>query len=131
MAEKPGLEAKLAVGGLIIGAGALTIYTLFFRPKPTVKVALNSNPIRTVILVDDRIEVVTPKTITLTPGKHKFSAVSKSPNLQMTYAFHKWTVNGKVVSHEPTATITITKPSVITAQFLMVESGVYPVIAVT
>jgi len=128
LVEKPGLKAKLAVGGLIIGAGALTIYSLFFRPKPTVKVALNSNPIRTVILVDDRIEVVTPKTITLTPGKHKFSAVSKSPNLQITYSFHKWTINGKIVSYQPTDIITITRPSVITANFLVVESGIYPVI---
>ena len=96
--------------------------------KPTVQVALTSKPIRTIILVDDKLEVATPKTITLTKGKHTFAAVPKSPDLVLTYAFHSWTLNGQVASHSPTAQINITKPAVVTANFLVSQSGVYPVI---
>jgi hypothetical protein len=128
MAEKPSPLAKIAVGSLIAGSGALVIYNLFFRPKPTVPVTLQSNPIRTVLLIDDKIEVATPKTVKLTKGKHKFGAIPKSPDLTLTYGFHKWTVDGETVSHNPTTSLNITRPTAITANFLVAEAGLYPII---
>lgn len=130
VAEKPSPLAKMAVGGLLLGSGALVVYNLFFRPKPTIQVTLNSNPIRTIILIDDKYEVATPKTIKLTKGKHKFSAVSISPNLLLTYGFHKWTVNGTSASYKPTTEINVTQPITITAKFLVTESGIAPIIVV-
>jgi len=130
LAEKPSPLAKVAVGGLIIGAGALTIYNLFFRPKPIVKVVLNSNPIRTVLLIDGKIEVATPKIMALSKGKHRFSAISISPDLMLTYGFHKWAINGVPVSHSPTIELNIARPCVITASFIVTEAGIYPIIPV-
>lgn len=112
--------------GAIIGLGLLISKVRAARAIP---VTITSHPITTAILVDDRIEIVTPKTIMLAPGKHKFSAVSKSPDLYLIYGFRSWKINGRVISYERTARINITKPSVVTANFLTVESGVYPVIA--
>jgi len=120
-------KAVAVVGGV---AGALGIAYLVSRAlaKPTVQVALTSKPIPTIILVDDKLEVATPKTITLTKGKHTFAAVPKSPDLFLTYAFRSWTLNGEVASYSPTAQINITKPTVVTANFLVSQSGIYPII---
>jgi len=128
LAEKPSPLAKVALGGLLLGSGALLIYNLLRPWKPTVKVTLNSNPIRTVVLIDDKIEVATPKTIALTKGKHKFSAISITPDLMLTYGFHKWTINGITVSHNPTTQLNIPRPCIITANFMVTEAGIYPVI---
>ena len=130
MTEKPSPLAKVAVGGLILGSGALAIYNIFFRPKPTVQVTLNSNPIHTVLLVDDKIEVATPKTVNLTKGKHKFTAIPKSPDLTLTYGFDKWTINRQVAGYQPTIETNITKPVTLTAQYIVIESGVYPIVPI-
>jgi len=120
-------KAVAVVGGI---AGLVGLGWLISRvaAKPTVQVSLTSKPIRTIILVDDKQLVATPKTIKLTKGKHRFAAVPKSPDLVLTYGFHSWTINGQVASHNPTAEINITHPTVITANFLVTQSGVYPVI---
>ena len=78
-------KAVAVVGGV---AGALGIAYLVSRvvAKPTVQVALTSKPIHTVILVDDKLEVATPKILSLPKGTHKFAAVPKSPDLVLTYA---------------------------------------------
>jgi hypothetical protein len=115
------------IGGIagLIGLGWLVSKV---SAKPTVQVALTSKPIRTIILVDDKLEVATPATVKLQKGKHKFAAVPKSPDLTLTYGFHKWTENGYTVSHNTTAEINITRPTTITANFLVTQSGVYPII---
>jgi len=120
-------KAVAVVGGVagLVGLGWLVSRAL---AKPTVQVALTSKPIPTVILVDDKLEVATPKILSLPKGTHKFAAVPKSPDLVLTYAFRSWTLNGQVASHSPTAQINITKPAVVTANFLVSQSGVYPVI---
>jgi hypothetical protein len=121
-------KKAVAVVGGIAGVAGIAYLISRVAAKPTVQVALTSKPIRTVILVDGKDLVATPKTITLTKGKHTFAAVPKSPDLVLTYAFHSWTLNGQVASHSPTAQINITKPAVVTANFLVSQSGVYPVI---
>jgi len=113
-----GVGATLGIGFLIFRALA--------KPK-LVEVQLRANPVKTVILIDNMIEVTTPKTIQLKPGTHKFAAVPTTPNLHITYGFDKWTVNGAAVSYSPTAILNITSPCRITAQFLMVEAGIYPI----
>jgi hypothetical protein len=120
-------KAVAVVGGIagLVGLGWLISRAL---AKPTVQVALTSKPIPTMILVDDKQLVATPKTITLTKGKHTFAAVPKSPDLVLTYAFRSWTLNGQVASYSPTAQINITKPAVVTANFLVSQSGIYPII---
>jgi hypothetical protein len=127
LAEKPSTGAKVVVGGLILGGAALVIYNVFFRPKPTVKVMVSSYPIPTRILVDDKIEVSTPQTLLLTPGKHKFTVASQSMNMFLTYAFHKWIVNGTVVSHDTSAILNLSQPTTVTARFLVSEAGLAPI----
>lgn len=123
-------KVAAVVGGVAatLGVGFL-IHRALAKPK-LVKVQLTANPVKTVILIDDMIEVTTPRTIQLKPGTHKFAAVPTTPNLHITYGFDKWTVNGYAVSYSPTAIINITSPCRITAEFLMVEAGIYPIMAV-
>jgi hypothetical protein len=121
-------KKAIALVGGIVGLVGLGWLISRVGAKPTVQVALTSKPIRTIILVDDKQLVATPKTIALPKGKHTFAAVPKSPDLVLTYAFHSWTLNGQVASHSPTAQINITKPAVVTANFLVSQSGVYPII---
>ena len=120
-------KAVAVVGGI---AGLVGLGWLISRvaAKPTVQVALTSKPIRTIILVDDKELVTTPKTIALTKGTHKFAAVSKSPDLVLTYGFHSWTVNGYPLSHNTTLEVNITQPTTLTANFLVTQSGIYPII---
>jgi len=113
-----GIAGLIGLGWLISRAGA----------KPSVKVFLTSHPIRTVILVDEKELVTTPQTIPLTPGTHKFAAVSKSPDLVLTYAFISWTVNGHLASKNEITEINITQPTTISANFTVSESGIYPII---
>lgn len=120
-------KAAAIVGGV---AGALGLGFLIHRAlaKPTlVEVQVVANPGKTVILIDDTIEVTTPKTIQLKPGKHKFAAVPTTPDLLVTYGFNCWTVNGIAVGFLPTATINITQSCRVTAQFTIIQSGVYPI----
>jgi len=120
-------KAVAVIGGI---AGLVGLGWLISRvgAKPTVQVFLTSKPIRTIILVDGKELVATPKAIALTKGTHKFATVPKSPDLVLTYAFRSWTLNGQVASHSPTAQINITKPAVVTANFLVSQSGIYPII---
>jgi len=96
--------------------------------KPSVTVFLTSNPIRTIILVDGKELVTTPKTIALSKGTHRFAVVTKSPDLVLTYGFISWTVNGSLASLNSVADINITKPTTIMANFIVSESGIYPII---
>jgi len=118
-------KAVAVIGGIagLVGLGYLIARAI----KPTFQVALHSRPVRTILLIDN-IEVATPKTIRLTKGKHRFSAVTKSPDLMLTYGFYKWVINGVTVSHNPTLEINITAPTVITAMFTVTQAGIYPVI---
>jgi len=118
-------KAVAVIGGIagVVGLGWLISRAL---AKPAVPVTLTSNPIRTILLIDDKTEVATPNRITLTKGKHRFAAVPKSPDLLIAYGFDKWAVNRQTVSYEPTVELNIIKPAVITAQYMMVESGRYP-----
>jgi len=121
-------KAGVVIGGI---AGLVGLGWLISRvaAKPAVPVYLMSKPIRTFILVDDKELVATPQKISLTKGKHRFAAVSKSPDLVLIYGFHSWAVNGYTVSHNTITEINITQPATITANFLVTESGVYPIIA--
>lgn len=121
-------KKAVAVIGGIAGVAGIAYLISRVAAKPTVQVALTSKPIRTIILVDDKQLVATPKTIALTKGKHTFAAVPKSPDLVLTYGFHSWTLNGYPVSHNTKTEINITKPTTITANFLVTQSGIYPVI---
>jgi len=122
-------KKAVAVVGGIAGLAGLAYLISRVAAKPTVQVALTSKPIRTIILVDGKDLVATPKTITLTKGKHTFAAVPKSPDLVLTYGFYGWTINGYAVSHNTITEINITKPTTITANFLVTQSGIYPVIS--
>jgi len=121
-------KKTIAVIGGIAGLVGLAWLISKVSAKPSVQVYLTSNPIRTIILVDDKELVTTPKTIALTKGKHKFAAIPKSPDLILTYGFISWTVNGYPASLNSVAEINITKPTRITANFIVSESGIYPII---
>jgi len=120
-------KAVVIIGGI---AGLVGLGWLISRvaAKPALQVQLTSKPIQTIILVDGKELVTTPKTITLTKGTHRFAAVTKSPDLVLTYGFISWTVNGSLASLNSVADINITKPTTITANFIVSESGVYPII---
>jgi len=121
-------KAVAVIGGIagVVGLGWLISRSL---AKPAVPVTLTSNPIRTILLIDDKTEVATPNRITLTKGKHRFAAMPKSPDLTLTYGFRSWTVNRHIASYNPIMEIDIAQPTLIKANFLVSESGVYPIIA--
>ena len=121
-------KATVVIGGIAGAIGLGWLISRMLAKPPTVQVALTSKPIRTIILVDDKELVTTPKTIGLTRGKHKFAAVPKSPDLVLTYGFYNWTVNGYPVSHNTITEINITQPTTIMANFLVTQSGIYPII---
>lgn len=123
-------KKAIAIIGTI--AGILGFGYLITRVKaaPSYAVQIFSNPMKSTILIDDKIELTTPQIVSLQAGKHIFKAVPKSPNLLLTYGFYKWTINSQTVSMEPTAEITITKPSIIIAHYQVVESGIYPAIEI-
>jgi len=123
-------KAVAVVGGIAGLVGLVGLGWLISRAvaKPSVQVALQSHPIRTILLIDDKIEVATPRTIALTKGRHKFSAVTKSPDLTLTYSFQKWLINGATISHNPIIEINITRPTTITAKYMVSEAGIYPII---
>jgi len=120
-------KKAVAVAGGIAGLVGLGWLVSRGAAKPQMQVTLTSKPIPTVILVDDTELVTTPKTIRLSKGKHKFAAVPTSPDLVLTYGFHAWTINGQVASYNTTTEINVTQHSLITANFLVSESGVYPI----
>jgi len=121
-------KAVAIIGGVaaLVGLGWLISRV---SAKPSVQVLLTSKPIRTVILVDNKELVTTPKTIALTKGKHRFAAVTKSPDLVLTYGFISWTVDGFPASLNSVTEINITKPTTIMANFIVSESGIYPIIS--
>lgn len=122
---------KNKAAGIIGGALGLTAIGLLISrtlAKPALTVTLQSNPIRTAILVDEK-EITTPATIKLKKGTHTFKAVAKTPNMFETYQFDKWVVNGVAVQYDnPALTLSITKPTSIRADFMLAQSGVYPII---
>jgi len=121
-------KAVAIIGGVaaLVGLGWLISRV---SAKPSVQVLLTSKPIRTVILVDNKELVTTPKTIALTKGKHRFATVTKSPDLVLTYGFISWTVDGFPASLNSVTEINITKPTTIMANFIVSESGIYPIIS--
>jgi hypothetical protein len=120
-------KAALAIGGTL--AATLGIGWLIRKAaaKPIVPVTITANPIRTILLVDGQ-EIETPTKLNLSPGQHTFIAVPKSPDLVVLYGFDRWTINGKTVSYNTKITPIITAPALITAQYMIAESGRYPII---
>jgi len=124
-----GKKVGVVIGGIagILGLGYL-INKALVKP-PQIQVALTSNPIRTTILVDNNLEVATPRMLNLAKGVHTFKAVAKSPNTLLTYQIDKWLVNGKPAAYDTTElTLNITKPTRISAEYMLAASGVYPII---
>lgn len=120
------MRKKLAVLGGIAGLLGLSWLIIKTHEPQVVEVSIKSNPLETIILVDDQLEVTTPQTLLLKPGIHKFSAIPKTPDLIVTYGFDYWHAKGKAISYEPTIQVKITKPAVITAQYMIIASGRYP-----
>jgi hypothetical protein len=111
-----GTAALVGLGWLITRAKA----------KPAIPVTVSANPIKTILLIDSQ-EIKTPAQVNLSFGRHTFTAAPKSPNLVVLYRFDRWTLNRKTISYATTATINITAPSTITAQYMIAESGRYPI----
>jgi hypothetical protein len=121
-------KTKAVAAIAIIGAGAGALFLISqaraqASKTAPVQIQIQSNPIPTILSVDG-VEIETPATIMLSPGVHTFAAVPKSPDLLITYGFDKWQLNGVTVGYMTTTQINITGPSVITAQFMMIEAGV-------
>ena len=121
-------KAAVVVGGAIVAAVGIGWLITRTKAKPVFPVTVYANPIRTILLIDGQ-EIETPAKISLTPGKHTFIAVPKSPDLVVLYGFDRWTQNGKTISYNTKTTINITGPTTITAQYMIAESGRYPIIA--
>ena len=120
-------KQALGIGAGVVAAVGLSYLITRLKPKQAVPVTVMANPINTVLLIDGQ-EVRTPATINLTPGQHTFAASPKSPDLVVLYGFDRWTLNAKTVSYNTTATINITAPSTVTAQYMIAQSGRYPII---
>jgi hypothetical protein len=122
-------KTALAVGGAVVAAVGIGWLITRAKAKPAFPVTVTANPIKTILLIDGQ-EIETPTRINLTPGQHTFIAIPKSPNLVVLYGFDRWTQNGQTVSYNTKATINITGPATITAQYTISESGRYPIIAI-
>lgn len=122
-------KQALAVASAIAAAVGLGYLITRGKAKPPVPVTVMANPIRTILLIDGQ-EVETPARINLTSGQHTFAASPKSPNLVVLYGFDRWTLNGQTVSYNTTATINITSPSTIKAEYMIAQSGRYPIMAI-
>lgn len=121
VAAAVGVAAGLTVLGALSAAARAQV--------PKLQVAVMSNPIRTKILVDDVVEVTTPKTLVLSKGVHTFKAVAKSPDTLLTYQFDKWTVNGRAVAYDtPVLRLNVVGECEISAEYMLAASGVYPII---
>ena len=121
-------KGKVAVGvGALALLGLVGVSVAKAQASKPITVTVKANPIRTVMLVDNR-EVPTPATIQLSPGVHRFAVVSQSPDLVVLYGFHKWQANGRTVGYDPTVTLKIVGPTVLTAQYIIKEAGRYPII---
>lgn len=123
---------KAVAAAVGIGAALTALGVLFSaaRAQPAaINVAVMSNPIRTKILVDNRLEVTTPKTLILSPGVHTFAAVAKSPDTLVTYQLDRWTVNGEAVAYDsPTLRLNVTGPCEIRAEYTLARAGRGPII---
>jgi len=123
-------KAALVIGGLAAAVGLGWLITRTKAQPQNVQVSLKSNPIRTVILVDGATEVTTPQIILLKSGVHKFAAIPVSPDFLVIYGFNYWQANGRAISYSPSVELNIVGPTVLTAQYMMIEAGRYPITAV-
>ena len=121
-----GKKALAVIGGVGATLGLAWLISRVKAKPETLQVQVQSNPIKTILLIDDKVEVATPATLTMKPGVHKFSAVPKSPDLMITYGFHYWEANHQPISNKPTVELDLRKPATLTAQYRMVEGGRYP-----
>lgn len=120
-------KKALAVGGAIAAAFGLGWLITRAKAKPSVAVTVLANPIKTILLIDGR-EVETPARVNLSQGQHTFITAPKSPNLVVLYGFDRWTLNGQTVSYNTRVTLNITSPATISAQYMIAQSGRYPII---
>ena len=91
-----------------------------------VQVDLETNPgLPAQISVDGKLYTA-PKQITLAAGQHQFSAISNIPDPNspgVTFSFQSWLINGVCVSNNATAILTVQASCVVTAQYMLGESG--------
>jgi len=126
------MKKKLAaVLGLGAVGGILVWLATRGGAKPVSQVALRSNPVNTVLLIDGKHEYATPQVITLPNGPHTFKAVSKTPDyLTVTYGFDYWALNGVPISEREEVLVNIAGPATITAQYRLYQAGRYPAIPI-
>lgn len=123
-------KAAAAVGVVAAFFGGAWLISKAAAKANTYKVRIASTPVRTVLLVDGKALVETPAIIELMPGIHTLKAVLKSPDLLVTYGFDRWTVNGREAGFNNTLTFNVSGPTVVQANFRMIEYGIYPIMTV-
>jgi hypothetical protein len=96
----------------------------FKKPEQTFQVELVTNPLLSPKISVDGNVVQVPGTLLLTPGIHVFAALGNVQDLIVSYTFDQWQVNGRKVSYNSTAPITITGPCTVTAQYMLYQSVV-------
>jgi hypothetical protein len=94
--------------------------------KRKVQIQLQTNPLLPAKISVDGNMFTAPTTINLTSGPHLFSAISNvaDPNTPyITYTFQYWKANGTRTSNNATTIITIMDDTVLTAQYMLGQSG--------
>ena len=121
-------KAALVIGGTIAAfVGTVYVVNAARTKYAPVQVQLIANPVPAPLLIDGK-QVTSPATVSLPPGIHTLQAPTKNQNFYVTYGFDRWTLNGKTVSYTPTASILITAPAVLKAEYIIAQSGRYPLL---
>jgi len=90
-------------------------------------IELQTNPPLPAKINIDGIFYTAPTTITLSSGRHHFSAISNLPDPNspgVTFTFKCWIINGRCVSNNATTILNIPGDGcILTAQYILGQSG--------
>jgi hypothetical protein len=93
---------------------------------PAVSVELQTNPLLAAKINVDGKLYMAPTTLTLSAGQHQFTAISNVPDSNspgVTFTFKCWLLNGQCVSNNASTIINVNRACVVTAQYMLGESG--------
>jgi hypothetical protein len=96
------------------------------KQTPTFEVQIVTNPTLPIKIAVDGHTVQVPGTILLTPGAHTFYADPQIQQLLTVYTFDQWIANATGMSYRNTATLMLTGPCTVTAQYMLGQSGITP-----
>jgi len=96
------------------------------KQQQTFQIQVTTNPQLPVKITVDGQLILVPGTINLAAGVHTFCADTQVQQLLTIYGFDQWIAYGKAASYKNIASINITGPCTIIAQYMLAQSGITP-----